>query len=65
MTAPVFVVDGVPAKGPYVLEGPEGRHAVSVRRLHAGEDVVLTDGRGTGARPWWWPPRARTGSSSR
>ncbi|GAA2955858.1 16S rRNA (uracil(1498)-N(3))-methyltransferase [Streptomyces enissocaesilis] len=49
MTAPVFVVDAVPAKGPYVLEGPEGRHAVSVRRLHAGEDVVLTDGRGTGA----------------
>lgn len=49
MTAPVFVVDAVPGKGPYVLDGPEGRHAVSVRRLHAGEEVVLTDGRGTGA----------------
>ncbi|MGR8010608.1 16S rRNA (uracil(1498)-N(3))-methyltransferase [Streptomyces hypolithicus] len=49
MTAPVFVVDAVPAKGPYVLEGPEGRHAVSVKRLHAGEDVVLTDGLGAGA----------------
>ncbi|GAA1513180.1 16S rRNA (uracil(1498)-N(3))-methyltransferase [Streptomyces albidochromogenes] len=49
MTAPVFVVDAVPAKGRFVLEGPEGRHAVSVRRLHAGEHVVLTDGRGTGA----------------
>jgi 16S rRNA (uracil1498-N3)-methyltransferase len=32
-----------------VLEGPEGRHAVSVRRLRPGEDVVLTDGAGTGA----------------
>jgi 16S rRNA (uracil1498-N3)-methyltransferase len=31
------------------LTGPEGRHAVSVRRLRAGEDVVLTDGAGRGA----------------
>ncbi|OEU85075.1 16S rRNA methyltransferase [Streptomyces abyssalis] len=31
-----------------MLEGPEGRHAVSVRRLRAGEEVVLTDGAGTG-----------------
>lgn len=30
----------------YVLEGPEGRHAVSVKRLRPGEDVVLTDGAG-------------------
>ncbi|MGX1513847.1 16S rRNA (uracil(1498)-N(3))-methyltransferase [Streptomyces collinus] len=50
MTAPVFVVDSLrpenlPA-GEYVLDGPEGRHAVSVKRLRAGEDVVLTDGRG-------------------
>ncbi|SCK39612.1 16S rRNA (uracil(1498)-N(3))-methyltransferase [Streptomyces sp. WMMB 322] len=35
--------------GTLVLEGPEGRHAVSVRRLRPGEDVVLTDGAGTGA----------------
>ncbi|WP_156722849.1 16S rRNA (uracil(1498)-N(3))-methyltransferase [Streptomyces apocyni] len=46
MTAPVFVVDEVPGGPEYVLEGPEGRHAVSVKRLRAGEDVVLTDGRG-------------------
>ncbi|MFJ9667581.1 16S rRNA (uracil(1498)-N(3))-methyltransferase [Streptomyces sp. NPDC101219] len=48
MTAPVFVVDGFgtdPA-GRYVLDGPEGRHAVSVKRLRAGESVVLTDGAG-------------------
>ncbi|MEV3996994.1 16S rRNA (uracil(1498)-N(3))-methyltransferase [Streptomyces halstedii] len=46
MTAPVFVVDNLPGGPEFVLDGPEGRHAVSVRRLTAGEDVVLTDGRG-------------------
>lgn len=46
MTAPVFVVDVVPGGPEFVLDGPEGRHAVSVRRLQSGEDVVLTDGRG-------------------
>jgi 16S rRNA (uracil1498-N3)-methyltransferase len=47
MTAPVFVVDRFDVIGPeFVLEGPEGRHAVSVKRLRPGEDVVLTDGRG-------------------
>lgn len=46
MTAPVFVVERMPGGDEFVLEGPEGRHAVSVKRLHAGEDVVLTDGRG-------------------
>jgi 16S rRNA (uracil1498-N3)-methyltransferase len=47
MTAPVFVVDDLGRIGPeLVLDGPEGRHAVSVKRLRPGEDVVLTDGRG-------------------
>lgn len=48
MTAPVFVVDHFDAAGGgrFVLEGPEGRHAVSVKRLRPGEDVVLTDGHG-------------------
>lgn len=50
MTAPVFVLDPlrIPdlSGGEIVLEGPEGRHAVSVKRLRPGEDVVLTDGRG-------------------
>ncbi|MBV2357911.1 16S rRNA (uracil(1498)-N(3))-methyltransferase [Streptomyces sp. J2-1] len=51
MTAPVFVVDQLdPIDGEFVLDGPEGRHAVSVKRLHPGEEVVLTDGRGTRAR---------------
>ncbi|MER5777840.1 16S rRNA (uracil(1498)-N(3))-methyltransferase [Streptomyces sp. NPDC002039] len=46
MTAPVFVVEEVPAGPEFILEGPEGRHAVSVKRLNPGEAVVLTDGRG-------------------
>ncbi|WP_055489957.1 16S rRNA (uracil(1498)-N(3))-methyltransferase [Streptomyces sp. TP-A0356] len=47
MTAPVFVVDQLDGIGrEFVLDGPEGRHAVSVKRLRPGEDVVLTDGRG-------------------
>ncbi|MFJ7590377.1 16S rRNA (uracil(1498)-N(3))-methyltransferase [Streptomyces sp. NPDC097617] len=46
MTAPVFVVEEVPSGPEFVLDGPEGRHAVSVKRLNPGEDVVLTDGRG-------------------
>ena len=47
MTAAVFVVDQLDRIGPeFVLDGPEGRHAVSVKRLRPGENVVLTDGRG-------------------
>ncbi|WP_328538857.1 16S rRNA (uracil(1498)-N(3))-methyltransferase [Streptomyces sp. NBC_00344] len=51
MTAPVFVAEDLGSAGPgpggtFVLQGPEGRHAVSVKRLRAGEDIVLTDGRG-------------------
>ena len=48
MTAPVFVVEHFPTGGGgrYVLDGPEGRHAVSVKRLRPGETVVLTDGKG-------------------
>ncbi|MEU9209535.1 16S rRNA (uracil(1498)-N(3))-methyltransferase [Streptomyces sp. NPDC048415] len=48
MTAPVFVVEHFHAGGGgrYVLDGPEGRHAVSVKRLRPGEDVILTDGAG-------------------
>ncbi|MEU2182869.1 16S rRNA (uracil(1498)-N(3))-methyltransferase [Streptomyces thermolilacinus] len=52
MTAPVFVADDLTAAAPgavLTLEGPEGRHAVSVRRLRVGEEVVLTDGAGRGA----------------
>ena len=47
MTAPVFVVERLDdTGGQFVLDGPEGRHAVSVKRLQPGEPVVLTDGAG-------------------
>ncbi|MFF9863946.1 16S rRNA (uracil(1498)-N(3))-methyltransferase [Streptomyces sp. NPDC013953] len=51
MTAPVFLVEGLRAAtgGTVTLDGAEGRHAVSVRRLRVGEEIVLTDGAGTGA----------------
>ncbi|MET9427577.1 MULTISPECIES: 16S rRNA (uracil(1498)-N(3))-methyltransferase [unclassified Streptomyces] len=50
MTAPVFVVEHLDRTtgGTVTLDGPEGRHAVSVRRLRVGEEIVLTDGAGTG-----------------
>ena len=43
---PFFLVDALPPAGSFVLDGPEGRHAATVRRLRAGESVVLTDGAG-------------------
>ncbi|NGN65839.1 16S rRNA (uracil(1498)-N(3))-methyltransferase [Streptomyces sp. A7024] len=51
MTAPVFVVESLAtaqAGAQVRLDGPEGRHAVSVRRLRVGEEIILTDGAGTG-----------------
>nr|BFD84924.1 16S rRNA (uracil(1498)-N(3))-methyltransferase [Streptomyces sp. Xyl84] len=47
MTAPVFVAGRLEdGPGQFVLDGAEGRHAVSVKRLQPGERVVLTDGAG-------------------
>jgi 16S rRNA (uracil1498-N3)-methyltransferase len=51
VTAPVFVVPpaalaSVAAGGVVRLDGPEGRHAVTVRRLASGEAVDLVDGQG-------------------
>ncbi|MDT0345292.1 16S rRNA (uracil(1498)-N(3))-methyltransferase [Streptomyces litchfieldiae] len=51
-TAPVFVCESLTGARPGTtlrLTGPEGRHAVSVRRLRVGEALVLTDGEGVGA----------------
>lgn len=45
-TAPVFLVEHLPDGDVTVLDGPEGRHAATVRRLRAGEELVLSDGRG-------------------
>ena len=36
----------MPAGGQAVLDGPEGRHAATVKRLRPGESVLLGDGRG-------------------
>lgn len=44
MSLPYFIADD-PASGR--LDGAEGRHAVTVKRIEVGEHVVLSDGRGT------------------
>ncbi|GAC69384.1 16S rRNA (uracil(1498)-N(3))-methyltransferase [Gordonia soli] len=50
MSPPVFWVDQVPSAGAdVVIDGPEGRHAVTVTRLKVGEAVVVSDGRGARA----------------
>jgi 16S rRNA (uracil1498-N3)-methyltransferase len=49
-TAPVFLVECLPEDDLTVLDGPEGRHAATVRRLRAGEALVLSDGHGGLAR---------------
>jgi 16S rRNA (uracil1498-N3)-methyltransferase len=43
---PVFLVDELPVTDAFVLEGPEGRHAASARRLRPGEELAVSDGRG-------------------
>lgn len=45
----LFAVDRMPAAGPFVLDGPEGRHAATVRRSRVGEVLAVTDGTGTWA----------------
>ena len=47
--APFFLVDVLPGPGSFVLDGAEGRHASVVRRMRAGETLVLTDGAGRAA----------------
>lgn len=51
MTAPIFVVPATALAvasvgGTLRLDGPEGRHAVSVRRMGVGEQLDLVDGAG-------------------
>ncbi|MER7012542.1 16S rRNA (uracil(1498)-N(3))-methyltransferase [Saccharopolyspora sp. NPDC000359] len=47
---PVFAVEQLPAVGPTTLDGPEGKHAATVRRLRAGEHLLLSDRAGGLAR---------------
>jgi 16S rRNA (uracil1498-N3)-methyltransferase len=51
VTAPLFFVSadqlaGASAGSEVVLDGPEGRHGATVKRIGAGEQVLLTDGVG-------------------
>jgi 16S rRNA (uracil1498-N3)-methyltransferase len=45
-TPPLFLLDPLPPGAHAVLDGPEGRHAATVKRLRPGEVVLLGDGRG-------------------
>lgn len=47
MAATVFYLDDIPEPGQIaVLDGPEGRHAATVRRTRIGEAITLSDGNG-------------------
>jgi 16S rRNA (uracil1498-N3)-methyltransferase len=46
VSAPLFLVDDLPASGRFTLGGPEGHHAADVQRLRTGEELLLSDGRG-------------------
>jgi 16S rRNA (uracil1498-N3)-methyltransferase len=46
MTAPVFLLRPLPDGDRLTLDGPEGRHAATVRRLRVGERADVTDGEG-------------------
>jgi 16S rRNA (uracil1498-N3)-methyltransferase len=49
MTAPVFLLRPLPDADRLTLDGPEGRHAATVRRLRVGERIDVTDGEGRAA----------------
>ena len=52
-TYPVYLLPGLTAPQPgqrLELAGPEGRHAVAVRRHRIGQELVLTAGDGCWAR---------------
>ncbi|HET6152172.1 MAG TPA: 16S rRNA (uracil(1498)-N(3))-methyltransferase [Marmoricola sp.] len=52
MTLPVFLSDavtGVAVGRSFVLDGDEGRHAATVKRIRVGEQIVVADGAGTSA----------------
>ncbi|GAB7047799.1 16S rRNA (uracil(1498)-N(3))-methyltransferase [Catenuloplanes indicus] len=46
MSAPLFLVESLPAADRWTLDGPEGHHAADVQRLTAGEELILADGQG-------------------
>jgi 16S rRNA (uracil1498-N3)-methyltransferase len=46
MTAPIFLLRPLPAGDRLTLDGEEGRHAATVKRLRIGERLDVTDGEG-------------------
>lgn len=53
MSLPVHLVESLAEAAPgsvVVVDGDEAHHAVAVRRMRVGEEVVLTDGAGTRVR---------------
>ncbi|ALC06450.1 16S ribosomal RNA methyltransferase RsmE [Corynebacterium deserti GIMN1.010] len=47
MSLPVFISDtDAPVGASVTLDGPEGRHAVTVKRIQVGEKIMLIDGHG-------------------
>ncbi|GAB2572408.1 16S rRNA (uracil(1498)-N(3))-methyltransferase [Microlunatus antarcticus] len=55
MTDALFLLESLagtrpPVGGEVLVDGPEGHHAVTVRRLRAGDRVVVADGSGGGVR---------------
>jgi 16S rRNA (uracil1498-N3)-methyltransferase len=48
--APAGELDALTPGARYTLVGPEARHAATVRRVRAGEDIDLVDGAGARAR---------------
>lgn len=46
MSAPLFLLDEIPAGDTGTLDGPEGHHAATVQRLKVGERLILADGCG-------------------
>lgn len=46
MTPALFLVDDLPTGETAVLDGPEGHHAATVRRMRPGERLRLADGAG-------------------
>jgi 16S rRNA (uracil1498-N3)-methyltransferase len=49
VSAPLFLVETLPAGSSFTLDGPEGHHAATVQRLRVGESLILADGRGGSA----------------
>jgi 16S rRNA (uracil1498-N3)-methyltransferase len=49
VSAPLFLVEALPAGPSCTLDGPEGHHAATVQRLRVGESLILADGRGGSA----------------